>query len=267
VSAKMDKEMLKNTDIFISTSDKIFEFIERHFKTFTAILCLILVIAIGYVGYGYVLSSQERHAAEALYQPEAALKKVFSDRSEARSKKMLDLANSKALDKAKIAKLEDVQPIDYSKDYAPLVDKVKTEIANHASTKAAMVSALNLAFFLLEQKQFSEALAVLDLPKYQPGKGDTLEGFWLMHRGLVYLENQKPDEALAAYQTVVNSPALKVFHPESLLKLGVCYDLKGNNDKARETFEKLGREFPETEASATAQQYLRLLDLKSQKAG
>ena len=267
MSTKMDKEALKGPDIFISTSDKVFEFVERHFKTYAAILCLILVIGIGYVAYGYVLASQEQHAAEALYLPEGALKKVASDRSEARSKKMLDLVNSKDPKKAKMANLEDAQPIDYSKDYAPLVAKVKTEISSHASTKAAMVSALNLAFFLLEQKQFGEALAVLDLPKYQPGKGDTLEGFWLMHRGLVYLENQKPDEALAAYQSVVNSPSLKAFHPESLLKLGVCYDLKGNNDKARETFERLGREFPETEASATAQQYLRLLDLKSQKAG
>jgi TolA-binding protein len=50
-----------------------------------------------------------------------------------------------------------------------------------------------------------------------------------------------------------------------MLKLGMSYEMKGEAEKARQTYEKLGREFPDSEASSSALQYLRLLDLKTQK--
>jgi TolA-binding protein len=108
-------------------------------------------------------------------------------------------------------------------------------------------------------------LSVLDLPSYKPSAKDVVGGMWLMHRGIVLMENQKYDDAAKVYQEVVSSSDLKPFQPEALLKLGVVYEQKGEADKARQAYEKLAKEFPNTDASTSAQQYLRLLDLKSQK--
>ena len=70
-------------------------------------------------------------------------------------------------------------------------------------------SALTLAAFLLQQKQYQEAMAVLEIPRYEPGRGDVLAGFNQMHRGVVFLENGKLDDARAAYDKVLASDDLK----------------------------------------------------------
>lgn len=272
MSSKIDKDMLKNPDIFVSTSDKIFEYAEKHFKTVATIFVLVVVAGVGYVAYGYVVASQEQKAAEALYLPEAALKKSEGTVRDERAKQMQQLAatGDKAKDKTKKvgpASGENLRPVDYAKDFAPNVAAVKSAIVAHASSKAAMVSALNLSYFLTQQKQYSEALAVLDLPKYHPSTTELLGGFWLMHRGMILLENSQVEPAMESYESILKASTLKPFHPEALLKLGLCYEVKGNAEKARETYEKLGREFPDTEASTTAQQYLRLLALNAHKQG
>lgn len=256
MSKKLDKDVLKSPDMFVSTSDRIFNFIERHFKVVAGVLVAAIVIAVGAVTMNYLNSRKEYKAAEALYAPEAALKKAEMNLREQRAK-------SSAKDKKAVVEATG----DYVKDYAPLVEKVKVAIVANAGTKAALISALNLSNFLTQQKQFKEALDVLDAPKTKPASGELLAGFWNMHRGVVLLENGQVDPAIAAYTAVTSNSSLKSFHPEAFLKLGICYEIKGDLAKARETYEKVGREFPNTEASTSAGQYLRLLDLNSQKQG
>ncbi len=256
MSDKIDKAMLKNPDVFVGTSNKVFDFIERHLKTAMAIALTVVVLGVGFVTYGYVNSQRERKAGEALYQPEAELKKAEAARQEK--------ASPKGEGASKVAALH---PEDFAKDYAPYVEKIKSGLREHSDTKAALVSALNLSYFLTQQKQFSQALEVLDMVKYQPGPNDLLGGFRLMHRGLTLLENKQVDPAISSYESVLGSEKLKSFHSEALLKLGLCFELKGDLPKARATYERVGREFPDTDASQNAQQFLRLLDLKSQSQG
>ncbi len=254
MSQKIDKDVLKGPDMFVSTSDKVFNIIEKHFKIFLTAGCAAIVLAVGYVTMNYLNSRKEQKAAESLYAPESALKKAESELREQRMKKPKD------------AKMDDNAP-DFAKDLAPHVEKVKVAIVANADTKAAVVSALNLSNFLTQQKQYKEALEILEMPKARPPSGELLSGFWNMHRGIVLLENGQIDPAIAAYTVVANDPNLKAFHPEAFLKLGICYELKGDSAKARETYEKVGREFPDSEASTSAQQYLRLMDLNAQKQG
>lgn len=268
MSKRIDKHELKGPDMFVSTSDKVMTFIEHHSKTFLSIILVVAVAAIGYTTKNYLEARHEQKAAEALYAPEAALKKAEADIREERAKKMQDVATGKTKKKDEAKKKEDdIRPVDYAKDYAPLVEKLKETIKANANTKASMVSALNLSYFLAQQKQYAEALAVLDLPGYTPDSKGLLGGFWLMHRGVMQIENQQYEPAIQTYSTVLNSEALKPFQPEALLKLGVAYELKGEAQKARETYERISRDFPETEASSTAQQYLRLLEIKTPQKG
>ena len=264
MSSKINKDELKHPDAFITLSDHIFAWVQKHGKNMVLVAVAVVVLGASYVGYTFLQARAENQAAEALYAPQAELKKAETQVREDRAKQMASLAGLNAKDK-KTTRPESARPVDYAKDYQPIVAKVKVQIQSHADTKAALVAAMNLSYFLLQQKQYAEALAVLDLPKYTPSHGDLLSGFWQMHRGLTLMENQKFEEAAKIYQSVSVEASLKAFQPEALLKLGVAFEQKGEADKARQTYEKLGREFPNSEASASAQQYLRLLDLKTQK--
>jgi predicted negative regulator of RcsB-dependent stress response len=260
VTKKLDKHDVKAPDAFVSTSDKIFTFIEHHMKTILA-LVLLVVIAVGAdMALTYFKNAHEEKAAEALYGPEAELRKAETAMRDTRAEKMKEL-----MAKDKKAKPEIAKAADFNADFAPHVTKLQTAIGQNAETKAAMVSALNLSAFLLQQKQFALAEQILDEVKFHPSEGDLLNGLWQMNRGVVYIENKKYDDALAAYQKVLASPQLKYLHPEALLKTGFVQELKGDQAKARETYTKLKSDFPQSEASATAGQYLRLMDLKAQQ--
>lgn len=259
MASKIDKEDLKGPDAFVSLSDHFFRWVENHVRSIAALLFLLAVGSLGYVGYTHWQSGQERKAAEALYQPESELRKAETKAREARAAKMEQLAVGKK------AAPEPTTPVDFGKDYAPIVEQISTQIKAHAGTKAAVVSSLSLANFLMQQKQFEQALAVLEMPTYKASSEDLLGGFQQMHRGLVLIENQKAEEALKAYDAVIGAQSLKFFHPEALLKSGVALEMKGDFEKARERYEKVSRDFPETDAAKSAQQYIRLLELKTQQ--
>lgn len=267
-SQKIDKKTLKEPDAFVSLSDHVFAWIEKQARWIGLAVLALLLVGLGSVGLNFYQGKAEGAAANALFGPEAELKKAETKVREDRAKKVQELTEmSKGKDKKQKSKPnpELVRPADYAKDYEPAVKKVKEQIQLHSNRKAALVSAMNLSSFLLQQKQYAEALEVARIPTYQPSQKDMLNGFWQMHRGLIFIENEKFDEAIKTYQTVTESPGLKPFHPEAWLKLGIALELKGDAVKARQTYEKIGREFPNTDASSSAQQYLRLLELKSQQ--
>lgn len=256
---KLTKQDIQGPDMFMTFSEKIFHQIERNASAILAAVGLAAVLAIGFTAYSYYSAGQEHKAAEALFRPETELRDTDTKLREARAKKMQDMA----IGKDKTIKVDAIdKPADYDKEYSATVAKLTEAIRAHSGTKAAMVSALNLANFLMQQKQFPAALQVLEAPKYKPSDSDLLAGFWHMHRGLAFIENQKAEDALKEYKEILDSKSLKSFHPEAWLKTGVAYELKGDLNKARETYEKVDREFKGTEASNTASQYLRLLDLK-----
>lgn len=248
---KIEKE-LKAPDAFVSTSDKLFTMVEHHARSIGLFFMAILIVSTGWIGYGWIQSSRELSAADAIYKAEADLKAAQTK-----------VEN----EQLKAAKPDQAPKADYAKEFAPSVEKIKEQIKANGSTKAALVSAIKLSRFLMQQKQYAEAMAVLDLTSYKPAPNDIVGGFWFMHRGLTYMENQKTEEAIKAYEAVVAASNLKSFHPEALLKLGVAYEVKGDKVKARESYQRLEREFPNTEASTSAQQYLRLLDLNQSQQG
>jgi len=242
LSKKLTKEELKEPDLFISSSEKFLQWIEAHARIILSTTGLVVVVSLGWLGHGYWQSYQEQQALTALYPVEGALKKVEEEKAK-----------------------PDAPKADFASTYAPLIGPIKTVIQQHASTKAAMVSALNLSSFLLDQKQTQEALQVLKLVRFQPQKQNVLNGFWSLHLGLAYLENKELDQALKAYQGLLEVPDQKPFHPEALLKQGLTWELKGDREKAKSSYERLSREFPESESAKAAQQQLRFMDLKSEQ--
>ena len=258
--SKKDKIDLKTPDAFHTTSDKLFHWIERHAQTVGLIVAGVIVLSLGWVGYGYFDSRRESAAAEALFAPETALRKIEAKAHDERAKELTGVA---ALgDKKKAAP---ARATDFQTEFAPAVEKLEAQIKAYAGTRAGLVSAMSLSHVLVEEKQYARALAALDLVSYRPRSSDILSGFWNMHRGLALMENQKYAEAAEAYRAVLSTKALDALHPEAMFKLGVALELAGDVNAAREHYEKVGREFPGTEASASAGQSLRLLELQGKK--
>lgn len=263
MSKKSDfRDSIKQPDTFISASDRALKFIEQNSKLFITLFVVVATGGVGYTAYNHYSSSKEMKAAEHLYKVEAQLKKAETQVRDERAKKMQELTG--LLVKSKDSKRpEELRPVDFAKDFAPIVTSLKAALKDQAGTRAAMVSALNLSYFLVQQKQFQEALEVMKTPGATLAAGDLLGGFWRMHYGLVLLENNQADEALRLYDEVLGTSALKPFHSEALLKTGIANEIKGDAAKARDIYEKLGRDFPNTEASSSAAQYLRLMELKA----
>lgn len=255
----LDKKELKSPDTFVSASDRAFAWIERHAQALGLAVGGILVLSLGWIGYGYIQAMAEQRASEALAGPSADLQKAEAKVREERAKMMADLAKEPA---KSAAMTQMVRPVDFEKDYGPAVEKVKAAIRQHADTRAATVAAMNLSHFLLQNKQYAAALDVLTLSRREPGGSDILGGFWLMHKGLSLVENQRFDEAARLYESILASKAMASFHPEAILKLGIVYDAKGDSEKARHMYIRLSRDFPQSDAANSAQQYMRLLDLK-----
>lgn len=265
MSKKSDfKHAVKEPDAFVSSSHILLHWIERHAVSVGAIVALGTALGLSYVSYTYLADRTEQKAADSLFKAESELKKAESKIREERAKRMQELAGL-SKDKKTDVKPDSVRPIDFAKDFGPLVTNMKTELKKVGDTRAGLVSALNLSYFLLQQKQYGEALDVMKTPSYKPSSKDLLGGLWRMHYGLVLLENGKPDEAIQVYSDITSQEDLKAFRAEALLKMGIAYELKGEGQKAKDAYEKIGREFPNTESANSAAQYLRLMDIKAQK--
>ncbi len=257
MSKKDFKDQVKAPDAFISTSTRVLNWIEKHARAVVAVVVLACLVGAGLTGYSYWQSSVESRAAEAIYKYEAELKAVEARIREERGELMREMSKKKSNPK------DPIRPVDYEKDYAQIVGKLKNEIKAHRKTRTALISALNLSYFLVQQKRFEEALEVISIPSFEPSRSDLLAGFTLMHKGLVLIENGKADEAIETYQRLLDSSALKAFHSEALLKQGIAWELKGDLAKAKDTYENVARSYPNTDASTSASQFLRLLELKS----
>lgn len=229
MSSKIDKETLKGPDTFISTSEKVFKWVEKHSRLMIFAAAGVLAASLLWVGYGFWQTRQETRAAEALYPSQHEIKQL----------------------------------VEKNGDVAVAIEALKSAMKAHASAKATLISGLEVSQALLKQKKFDAALQILEIPTYRPAKDDVLFALAYMHKGLVLAENNKFDDAIKSYELVVAADQLKSFHAEALVKIGLMQEAKGEVDKARLSYERVGREFPNTEAAISAGQYLRLLGIKS----
>ena len=262
MAKKIDKIDLKTPDAFHTTSDKIFVWIEEHAKTVVSVVGVIVALSLIYIAVNFVSQRREARAAETIYQAEGALKKAEASVREAREKENTRVPGPGDKKKAPVAP---AAPKTFEQNFGTLVSNVEAKISEIKTTRVGLVAAMNLAYFLIQEKQAARALTVLDLPTARPRSSDVLAGFYAMHRGLALLETSKFKEAAEQYQGVLAEKSLDALHPEALLKLGVARELAGDVDAARESYEKVGRDFPGTEASTSAQNFLRALALKAKK--
>ncbi len=246
--SKQAHEDVKHPDAFITTSEKVIKELLKYKGLLLATLALILVASLGYLGHSYWRDSQERAAANALFEAEAKMQEADLKRVEARSKD---------------PKFKPDLDAEFAKDLSAPVSEYQNVIKAHAGTTSAQVAALGLSLFLWEQKQFKEALVTLELAKVSQTASSWLDGNWWMHKGVILIENENYDQGISAFELILKNKSLSLFHSEAKLKLGLAYESKGDLAQARQAFEQLEREFPNSGAAKEGKKYLRALSIKS----
>ncbi|MCB0391294.1 MAG: tetratricopeptide repeat protein, partial [Bdellovibrionales bacterium] len=76
------------------------------------------------------------------------------------------------------------------------------------------------------------------------------------------MNDNKCSEAISLLEVVSSVPEHKHLHPESLLRMGLCYEKQNDVEKAKQYFERVTREFEESEAATQAKNFLRYLTIK-----
>jgi len=226
---KITKEELKTPDFFVSHGHQMAEFILRFQNIFIAIGGVVLVGGLAWIGISYWQSHHENAATTALYPLE---KKIQTE-----------------VEKDK--KVSDSTLNEYQK-----------MISENSSAKSSMVSLVTTTPQFIKAGKAGQALEWFGKLSFQSSSNEVDYGLERMTEGLLALESGQPDKAIGFYSQILAQESQKSFHGDALLKMGVAYQMKNDLSKARETYEKVRREHPRSQAGEMAFEYLLYLAQK-----
>jgi tetratricopeptide (TPR) repeat protein len=228
-NTKITKDELRTPDAFLTYGRRAAAVLVKNQTFVVGLIVLVLMAGLGYIGVNYMQSRRERIATTALYPVEKSMNE--------------DMEKGKALTDGSI------------KNYLQALKE-------NSGSRAAMVSFISTTPYFLKSGKSSVAFDMIKNLTYSPSTKDIQFGLFKMTQGLLAFENHKYDEALALYQDLLKIESQKTLHPEALLKSGLVYQIKNDPAKAREIFNKVHREYMNTEAGSLALQYLLYLDSK-----
>lgn len=231
------------------------------------------VIFGGYLAYSYYAKSQEQTAQEQLFaiqkkveEKNEQLAKEEEKKEEAKGAKkdekkdQMAEALKKAADKAKIE--EEKTPQLLQTRFADVIQDYENFISQNMGKKAAYMAAVQVAGLALEYKDLDVAEKVLTSATQNMSRTDLFAGLVRSQLGTVLLDKKKYAEAKEQFQKVIDSKELTSFHPQALLRLGVCYYSSGEFDQAESTWNLLEKDHPLTQAAEQAKGFKKLLTLK-----
>ncbi len=255
----------KTPDAFLTTSDKLLNWVEHNRALVGTVLGVLLVGGIGWVAYGQWNGMTERKAAAAMYSVEAKIRAKREEYARKEDERLQNIAkqneakNGKSKEPVKPVSTETVKP-NFEKDFASLAQDLEKEIQNHKNTNAAAVSTLNLVGLYLSNKKAELADALL--AKVDHAKDESLTALLKTQKATVAMELGDYTRAASGFEAITQDRKAEFLHPDALLKLGVCQEKLGQTDQAKGTFERVSTEFGDSEAGRSAKAYLRLLQLE-----
>lgn len=221
------------------------------------------VLGVALLGVGVYLGAQwwsQRHEATArsvLFEVEEPLYKKRDDAIKAivESKKDAKNKNSFAPD--------DLVLPNFDSEYLPMVQSLQKSIEVHKGTKAALVSALSLARFALDQKRPELVRETLATALQGMPKADLVTSLGEMQLANIDASMGQYEKARDRYQALLNSLGKEVLGSEVLLRLGLCSQKLGQNAQAKDYYQRVIREYAGSEAANSAKTYLRVLEFEA----
>ena len=229
MSKTITKKELKAPDQFQLVAGQGAEWFEKNIRLIIMIVVAIVVAALIWVSYGFLLSAKETRAENALFPFQTkALEKIQAN------------TDAKSLE---------------LREY---IEAVKS----YSGRNAAAASAIQV-IGALSTKESTESLQkeVLAAADYSPSSSHLLFGLWHQTEGQVLTRNGEFAAAKEAHQKVLKSDSHKEFHPSTLIHLGALAEKEGDLAGAKDFYLRVTREFPDTEAQKIAEKLLIHLDL------
>jgi len=232
--------MAQQPDAFQSKGQQIVKVLSDNKKTLSAGLIALVMAGAGYFSYERWENHKEELALEALSAVEIELDNKRQELSK----------DDKKLD-----------PTQFDENFKDLSDRLETVILSHKGRTAAVVSAIRLVGFYLSLDQFDRAEKMLaEFP--EQGQGRLLQSLLIFQRSTVAMAKEQYDQATMGFEQLLDQKESEFLHPETLLRLGLCYEKMDQVDRARDAYLRATTEFAESNAGRQAKTYLRLLELE-----
>lgn len=243
----------KTPDAFLTWSEKGFKWVEANRTVVISVLSIGLVGGLAWGGYVQYRSWTEKSAAKAIYVAEAKLNK---------KKEELAKAESDAMTKDKdTGKIKEPPKVDFEASLSESAREVEGAIVKHAQTRAASVAAIDLASLYLSYKKPDLASALLS--QVDGGNSETLKSLIQALSATAVFEQGDYNRASSLFEQILQDPNAEFLHPDTMVKLGLCYEKLDQADRAKEMYSRASAEFADSESGRTAKGYLRLLELQN----
>lgn len=229
--------------------------IRDNIQKLVILFIIVVVCSIGYFLYKDHERSNARDIAQEFYIVDQEIKdkeKELRDLiSQANEKLKANKKNSKENKKSyeRTSKTLD-------KHFRALIDQYKSLLLKHRDSGVFYQASLNFALFLQSYSEWDEAEGVLR-NAVSVGNGGFLESLIIYNWGKVLANQNKCDEAVLAFQKLLDDESSQFLHPSSLLNQALCHLKEQNWLVLKKVANALVKLYPRTDEASIAQVMLR----------
>ncbi|MCK9447439.1 MAG: tetratricopeptide repeat protein [Bacteroidales bacterium] len=224
---KKGDERLEAVEEVLSKTERL---IEENQKIITIAVTLLIVIVLGYLGFKrYYVEPREQEAQRQIFMAEAFFE-------------------SDSLNKALYGDGNHLGFLDIVDEFG------RTKTGNLARYYAG-----------ISYLQLGEYENAIDQLKRFSGKDKIISVLAIGAMADAYMELNEPQKAVELYLKASRTNPNELTTPLMLFKAGRSYELMGNYTKATEQYEKIKREYPNTNEGRSIDKFLERSKLRSQK--
>jgi predicted negative regulator of RcsB-dependent stress response len=261
---KITEKEIRQPDAFIQTIDRVNEKLQPNKKIIMAAVAALVLAGIAWATWDLYGSRREAQAQEALFIATHQVDKKEQELTPANKPDPKDAKNSKnvkpkvdAADKATL----DAKPKNFDTDYGVPAKSLQSVIESYPGTRASWLAALDLARLHQQYGDVDQSLQALQQPKLEVGNkaGDLISATIQLRMGDLLQIKGQCDQAVTKWNLITAANGFVPLQPEALLRTGLCYETLKNFDGARNTYEKLSKDAPDSRAGREGKKFLKLL--------
>ena len=251
MSKKKQPAQVEETDLLAFFIKRTQLWVSHNFKYILFILVSgILILGLFFLN-SYWRKQFNKQAAESLYQ----VRKVLMLAEKKAGGDVLGFDNSQNFfGQSKKAKhnLEEIDGL--SKNYIAVINEYKHR-------PSALAASIELAQFLYKYEKPQLAIDLLSTTSLYKKKN--VMGFLLsLQLGSYLMDKAEYAAAIEQMQFITENKSAKWLWPSTLIKIALCYEKQSKIAKAKEVYLQVKKDFPDSQESDRASQYLNLLTLQ-----